>query len=174
MRKLLDTIYLATCWASAATILAIALLVSTQVLLNFSTRVFDLPLPSTIPSYADFSGFMLAAATFLAMPYTFRSAGHIRVTLITSRLPGKGALIAEVIALAIAAGLTGYACTYIIALVAESWHYNDTSPGMIPIPLWIPQTVMALGMSLLCVAILDTLVGTLRAGQPIIENAEEV
>ena len=63
-------------------------------LLNVTTRVFDLPLPSTIPSYADFAGFMLAAATFLAMPYTFRSAGHIRVTLITARLPGKGALVA--------------------------------------------------------------------------------
>ncbi|WP_420006028.1 TRAP transporter small permease [Arenibacterium sp. LLYu02] len=174
MRKLLDTIYLVTCWASAAIILGIALLVSTQVLLNVTTRVFDLPLPSTIPSYADFAGFMLAAATFLAMPYTFRSAGHIRVTLITARLPGKGALVAEVLALIVAAGLSGYACYYIFALVAESWHYNDTSSGMIPIPLWMPQSVMALGMSLLCLAILDTLIGTLRAGHPIIENAEEV
>jgi len=43
-----------------------------------------LPLPSTIPSYSDFSGFMLAAATFLAMPYTFRSGGHIKVSLVTT------------------------------------------------------------------------------------------
>lgn len=174
MRRILDTIYLASCWISATIILGIAVLVSTQVLLNFATRVFALPLPSTIPSYADFSGFMLAAATFLAMPHTFRSAGHIRVTLITSRLPGRGGLMAEILALLVAAVLTGYACAYIIALVAESWHYNDTSSGMIPIPLWIPQSVMALGMSLLFVALVDTLIGTLRAGRPIIENAEEI
>ncbi len=77
MRRQLDRIYLAAGWSAAFIILAIATLISAQVLLNFATRVFGLPLPSTIPSYADFSGFMLAAATFLAMPYTFRSGGHI-------------------------------------------------------------------------------------------------
>ena len=71
MRQLLDRLYLGAAWISAFTILAIAILISAQIFLNFSTRVFSLPLPSTIPSYADFSGFMLAAATFLAMPYTF-------------------------------------------------------------------------------------------------------
>lgn len=79
MRCLLDRTYLGAGWIAAGIILAIAILVSAQVLLNFATRAFALPLPSTIPSYADFSGFMLAAATFLAMPYTFRSGGHIKV-----------------------------------------------------------------------------------------------
>ena len=84
MRTILDRIYLGAAWLSAFTILGIAILISAQIFLNVATRIGGLPLPSTIPSYADFSGFMLAAATFLAMPYTFRSGGHIKVSLVTS------------------------------------------------------------------------------------------
>ncbi|MGB0498521.1 MAG: TRAP transporter small permease [Rubricella sp.] len=174
MRKLLDRTYLLAAWIAAFLILAIACLVSAQVVLNLLTRITSLPLPSTIPSYADFSGFMLAAGTFLAMPYTFRSGGHIKVSLVTSRLPGRGALWAEVSALVVALGLVAFACVYIVALVYESWHFGDVSPGIIPIPLWLPQSFMALGMILLLVAICDTLVQTLRSGAPVIRNAEEV
>lgn len=174
MRRFLDKTYLAAAWMAAFTILAIALLISAQVLLNFATRVSGLPLPSTIPSYADFAGFLLAAATFLAMPYTFRSGGHIRVSLVTARLPPKAQLVIEVLVLSLAAGLTLYAFFYICALVIESRHFNDLSTGIIPIPLWIPQAVMAFGMGLLCVAVIDSLFQTIARRKPVIEHKQEV
>lgn len=136
-------------------------------------RVFSLPLPSTIPSYADFSGFMLAAATFLAMPYTFRSGGHIKVSLVTARLPARARLVAEVIALIAATALTVFAVYYIWALVAESIHFGDVSDGTIPIPLWIPQTAMGIGMTLLCVSVIQSLIETLVRGAPVIAASEE-
>ena len=173
MRQLLDRLYLGAAWISAFTILAIAILISAQIFLNFSTRIFSLPLPSTIPSYADFSGFMLAAATFLAMPYTFRSGGHIRVSLVTVRLPRRGQFVAELLALAGAAFLTGFAVYFIWVLVAESVHYDDVSNGTIPVPLWIPQSAMGIGMSLLCVSMIDSFVQTLQRGEPVIASSEE-
>lgn len=173
MRHLLDRIYLGAAWVSAFTILAIAILISAQIFLNFATRVFDLPMPSTIPSYADFSGFMLAAATFLAMPYTFRTGGHIKVSLVTARLPQRGRLWAELAALAGAAFLTGFAVYYIWLLVAESIHYSDVSNGTIPIPLWMPQSAMGVGMTLLCLAVVDSLVQTILRGEPVIASSEE-
>ncbi|MGR3466879.1 MAG: TRAP transporter small permease [Shimia sp.] len=174
MRRALDTLYIGAAWIAAFTILAIAILISAQIALNVGTRVFGLPLPSTIPSYADFSGFMLAAATFLAMPYTFRSGGHIKVSLVTARLPARAALTAEIVALALATALSAFAVYWIWVLVAESIHFNDVSSGTIPIPLWIPQSVMGVGMSLLCLAIADSLVGTIRSGAPVIAPSEEV
>lgn len=173
MRKLLDRTYLGAAWISAFAILGIAILISAQVFLNFATRVFDLPLPSTIPSYADFSGFMLAAATFLAMPYTFRSGGHIKVSLVTARLPEKGRLYAELLALTGATVLTWFAVYYIWVLVAESIHFGDVSNGTIPIPLWIPQSAMGIGMSLLGVAVIDSLIQTLQRGEPVIAASQE-
>lgn len=173
MRDFLDRLYLGAAWLAAFLILAIAVLVSAQVLLNLATRVFALPLPSSIPSYADFSGFMLAAATFLAMAHTFRAGGHIRVSLITARLPLRLAFLAELVALALAAALTGYACWYILALILESWEYNDVSPGIVPVPLWAPQSVMGVGMGLLFVAVVDSLIETLIARAPVIAGGEE-
>lgn len=173
MQTLLDRIYLAAGWISAFMILAIAVLISAQIFLNFATRVFGLPLPSTIPSYADFSGFMLAAATFLAMPYTFRSGGHIKVSLVTARLPAQARLVAEVTALIAATALTAFAVYFIWILVAESVHFGDVSNGTIPIPLWIPQTAMGIGMTLLCVAVTHSLVETLLRGEPVIAASEE-
>ena len=174
MRSFLDRTYLGAAWISAFVILAIACLVSAQVLLNFLTRTFALPLPSTIPSYADFSGFMLAAATFLAMPYTFRSGGHIRVSLVTARLAPRARFVAEIFALGAGAVLVGYACVYIVALIHESWHFGDVSSGIVPVPLWLPQSVMGLGMGLLLVAIVDTGLQTWARGAPVIENTEEI
>lgn len=174
MRRFLDWLYLATAWVSAFTILAIAVLISAQVFVNFGTRVLGLPLPSTIPSYADFSGFMLAGATFLAMPYTFRTGGHIKVSLVTARLSDRLRLWAEVAALTGAAFLTGFAVYYIWALVAESIHFKDVSNGTVPIPLWIPQSAMGVGMTLLCVAVIDSLFQTIIGGKPVIAASEEV
>lgn len=174
MRSLLDTLYLGAGWVSAFTILGIALLISAQVLLNFATRVAGLPLPSAIPSYADFSGFMLAAATFLAMPYTFRSGGHIRVSLVTVQLPQLVAHIIEIAALGLAALLAGYTCFFVFRMVQESLHFGDLSNGTIAIPLAIPQSVMALGLTLLVVAIVDSLVQTIATGKSVIAQGEEV
>ncbi|SDY12585.1 TRAP transporter small permease [Citreimonas salinaria] len=173
MRRFLDGIYLGAGWLSAGFILAIACLVSAQVLLNFSTRVLGLPLPATIPSYADFAGFMLAGATFFAMPYTFRSAGHIRVSLVVARLPARARLMVELAVLALAAALVGYACWYVVALIRESLHFGDVSGGMIPVPLWIPQTGMGIGLGLLLVAVIHTLVETWASGRAVIDDTSE-
>ena len=79
-------------------ILCICLLISAQIGLNAFGRFAPGLLPSTIPSYADFSGFMLAGATFLALAHTLRAGGHIRVNLVTSRMPIRVQLIAEAFA----------------------------------------------------------------------------
>jgi TRAP-type C4-dicarboxylate transport system permease small subunit len=131
-------------------------------------------LPSTIPSYADFSGFMLAGATFLAMAHTLRAGGHIRVNLVTSRLPMRLQLVAEGFALVAAASLIGYAAWFMVGLVFESIHYGDVSTGIVPVALWIPQSVAAFGIALLFVAILHTFIDLLRTGKPVLSTPDEV
>ena len=149
-------------------IICICLLISAQILLNGFGRLSPGTLPSTIPSYADFSGFMLAGATFLALAHTLRAGGHIRVNLVTTRLPERTQVVAEAIVLLIAASLVGYATWFMGALVLESLHYGDTSPGIIAVPLWIPQLTMVTGLVLLTVALLDTLVQSVRNRAPVI------
>ncbi|WP_299369432.1 TRAP transporter small permease [uncultured Tateyamaria sp.] len=155
-------------------ILCICLLISAQICLNAFGRIAPGVLPSTIPSYADFSGFMLAGATFLAMAHTLRAGGHIRVNLVVSRLPQSAQFAAEVFVLAVAAGLVGYAAYFMADLVRESVHYGDVSNGIIPVPLWIPQSVATFGIALLLVAILHTLCELVSARKPILSSPGEV
>lgn len=173
MLRSLDSLYRAAGMVSAALILGICLLVSAQILLNAIGRVAPGLLPSTIPSYADFAGFMLAGATFLALAHTLRAGGHIRVRLLVDRLPPRAALIADGAVLTLAAGFVGYALWYCVALVRESVHYGDVSNGMIAIPLWIPQGVMAFGIALLLLALLHSLLELILAKTPLPTSSDE-
>lgn len=170
LRHTLDRIYLIAGWCAAGCILAIACLVTAQISLNLITRAFGIP--ATIPSYADFAGFLLAAASFLAAPWTMRSGGHIRVSLVTSRLPATSQRYIELGVLVIASLLIGYAFYYIVLLIGESWQFGDVSPGIIAVPLWIPQTIMGVGMGLLLVSLLDALVTNWVFGKSLIPQAD--
>ena len=174
MRRFLNATYKAAGMLSALLILAICLLISAQIVLNGMGRLMPGVLPSTIPSYADFAGFMLAGATFLAMAYTLRSGGHIRVNLVVQRLSPRVVLMAEFLALTVASVFVGYALYFSGALVLESLHYGDVSNGIIPVPLWLPQSAMTFGMGLLLVALLHTLVDLIATGTSVLNTPDEV
>ncbi|MGR3541075.1 MAG: TRAP transporter small permease [Hasllibacter sp.] len=169
---MLDRLYRGAAILSAGCIAAICLLISAQIVLNGLSRL-GLPVPATIPSYTDFSGFLLAAATFLALPWTLRSGGHVRVALVTARLPRALALAAEIAVLTLAAAFAAYATWFAAALLLESRHYGDLSPGLIPVPLWIPQVAMVAGLGLLTLALIHSLVDTVRARRPVLASGEE-
>jgi len=174
MSRILQKLYDTCGMIAGGLILCICLLISAQICLNAFGRFAPSVLPSTIPSYADFSGFMLAGATFLAMAHTLRAGGHIRVNFVVSGLPEKVQFVAEAIALIIAAALVGYAAYFMGVLVLESVHYNDVSTGIIPVPLWIPQSAATFGLGLLFVAVLHTLSDLFHAGKPVLSSPGEV
>lgn len=174
MGRLLQRIYDLCAALSGGLIICICLLISAQIVLNAMGRLSPGLLPSTIPSYADFSGFMLAGATFLAMAHTLRAGGHIRVSLVTARLPMRFQIVVEGFVLLTAASLIGYAAWFMVGLVAESVHYGDVSNGIIPVALWIPQSVAAFGITLLLVAVLHTFFDLIRAGKPVLSTPDEV
>ena len=174
MGRILQKIYDICGALAGGLILCICVLISCQIVLNAFGRLSPGTLPSTIPSYANFSGYMLAGATFLALAHTLRSGGHIRVNLVSSRMPERVQFFMEAFVLLLAAALIGFAAWFMGSLVLESIHYGDVSTGIIPIPLWIPQSVAAFGIGLLVVAILHTFVELLQAGKPILSTPDEV
>ncbi len=174
MLRFLQKLYDLCGMIAGGLILCICVLISAQICLNAFGRIAPGVLPSTIPSYADFSGFMLAGATFLSLAHTLRAGGHIRVNLVVSRLPQHMQFYAEVFVLLIATGLIGYATYFMGDLVRESVHYGDVSNGIIPVPLWVPQSVATFGIGLLLVSVVHTLVELLMARAPILSSPGEV
>ena len=149
--------YLCSGALASLLIAAICVLVCTQVVFNLITRFGGRSVNLTIPSYGDFAGYFLAASSFLALAYTLTRGGHIRVNLVLSRLPAPLRLISEVLSTTLCAVVSLYATYYMARLCLESHEYQDLSTGIIAIPIWIPQTVVLLGMSILSIALIDIL-----------------
>ncbi|MGJ3262894.1 MAG: TRAP transporter small permease [Salinarimonas sp.] len=177
MRRALDFLYAAGLWLSALCILAIATLVGLQVLARIwdaLLQALDLPRSGfVIPSLAEISGYLFAAASFLALAGTLKSGAHIRVTMLVNALPGRArtAIEAGALAFGVAAGAFGTRAVGGYAL--ESWRFGEVSPGLVPVPLVWPQAAMAVGAALLTIAFLDELVVTLRTGRPSFRAAED-
>ena len=168
MARLLDRLYDAAGWLAALAVLFICAIVSAQIGLNILARLGGPGMSFTIPSYADFAGYALAAASFLALAHTLRRGGHIRVSLVTDRLPAAARWGAELVTLALSTAMAGFASWYMVALVAESIHYGDMSTGIVAIPIWIPQVPVAAGLILLTTALAQTLAESLRARAPVL------
>lgn len=169
MRNHLNRLYKASGWGAASFILAICVLVMAQVILNLIDKiaiaVSGTAIGLTIPSYADFTGFFLASASFLALAYTLREGGHIRVTLLIQHLPHRFHRIFELWCVSLAASVSIYFTWYSALLTYESFLYNDLSSGMVAVPIWIPQSGMLLGLSVLSIALLDELIGLLAGNE---------
>ncbi len=165
MRRLLDTLYLTGGVVAGVCIVLMAILILAQVV----TRWFDVIIPST----EDFSGFLLAAASFLALAYTLRSGGHIRVNMLITHFHGRLRVVIEAVVLIIALILVSYTAWATSYLTYESYLFEEVSQGYIAVPLWIPQVPMAVGLVVLTIALSDELVLLLRGEQPhYLENDE--
>lgn len=158
LRRILNSLYLAGAVLAATCLLAIAVLILAQV----AGRWFDI----VVPAAEEFAGFLMAATTFLALPWTLRSGGHIRVTLLIRHLPARFRHLQEIVVLLLAATLTAGLALAAMALVLESYEFNDVSAGYVAVPLWIPQLPMALGLMLFTIALLDELLVTLAGYTP--------
>ncbi len=170
MRRILDRLYTWSGYIGAGFIVAICAVVFAQVVLNAIDRVAKILTGSaiglTIPSYSDFTGFFLTAASFFALTYALREGAHIRVTLVIQHTTGRLRQAIEFFCVSLAFSVAVYFCWYTALLVYESYTYNDLSSGIIAVPIWIPQSSMVLGLAILSIALLDDLVALLRGNHP--------
>lgn len=177
MRAILDRLYGAALWLSALCLVSIATLVGLQVgarMLDAGLKLAGLPQTGfVILSLSEIAGYLLAAASFLALAATLKGGVHIRVTMFLAMIPEGGRRAAEIVALAFATLVSAYGAWHIAVLAYDSWRFNELSPGLIPVPLVYPQAAMAAGAALLVVAFLDELVVTLTRGRPSFRQAED-
>ncbi|MCX4029171.1 TRAP transporter small permease [Endozoicomonas sp. SM1973] len=165
IRGILNFIYTASGALAGICILAITLLILAQSV----GRWFGVIIPST----EDFSGFLLAASSFLGLAYTFRHGAHIRVNLVCKHLPQAIRHKLEIVVL-FTAVLLGIFMSYYMAYMAyESYIFEEASAGYIPVPLWIPQTAPVIGLFIFTLALVDELITLLTGNQPAYLQAEQ-
>jgi TRAP-type C4-dicarboxylate transport system permease small subunit len=177
MRKALDGLYAGALFLACLSMVAIAALVLVQILGRVLDRALTLigmdQIGFTIPSLSDFGGFLFVAAATLALPYTLRAGGHVRVSLLLTVGGPRFQQAMSVLALVAALALAGFAAWHSGLQTLDSWQFNSVSFGMVRVPLWIPQGVMTLGFGLLALAVADELITTLRGNDPAFLRAEK-
>lgn len=158
LRRALDFLYTACAVAAAA----FMVLILTVILAQSIGRQFGV----VVPSANEVAGFAFAAVVFLALAPTFRAGGHIRVSLLLQALgPGPRRWV-EVFCLAVAIALAAFLTIYLGRTALGSFDYGDVSPGLLRIPLWIPQAAMVAGIGVFGIALVDALVAVLAGRTP--------
>lgn len=165
MRSVLDGLYSLCMVAAGFSLVAIGVIVAFQMVtrgLGVHTLSVD-----------EFAGFSLVATTFLGLGPTYRASSHIRVSLLIDRFKGRPRRLLECLGMIVSGGLTAWACYWIGVLVWDSWTFGESSQGLVPTPLWLPQSAMLLGILVFCIAIIDDLAAAARGGKPSYLAAEE-
>ncbi len=170
MRGMLDRLYAGAHWLACAALCIITTLVVVQV----GARVLDVllrtvgipPLGFIIPSLAEFAGFLMVGATFLALASTLKRGVHIRVTVILGLIPQGGRRALNILVGIAAAVLFGFVAWHALLLTIDSFQVGSVSYGIIPVPLWMPQGVMTLGLAVFALALADEIWETIRTGVP--------
>lgn len=161
----LDRLYLAAGYLAAFFLVALAALV----LASIVTRLLSV----YVPGLSEFSGYAMAAASFLAMAHTLRRGEHIRVGMLIAHLKGRARRIGILWCLAAASAISIWFAWYLIRLTWTSYLYEERSEGADAILLWIPQTAVSVGASILAIAFIHSLAEAVMLGRSGINEPEE-
>ena len=107
----------------------------------------------------EYSGYLFLALVYLGLAYTFRAGGHIRITIVTSRLSPQGQRWADVLAGGLTLLILLFALVYSWQFMMESKEMEMVSEGVSETPLWLTQIPIVAGLALF---VLAALVFTLR------------
>ena len=165
MRKSLDWLYTGSGILAGVFLILIALLSLAQIggrTLGFAAYSFD-----------DFAGFCMAASSFLGLAHTYRRNEHIRVALLIDRFSGGKRRMLETVCLTASTFMIGFFAWYATDMAWTSHLINDVSQGLVPVPLWLPQGGMALGLAIMAIALLDDLIAVLAGATPSYLAAEQ-
>lgn len=149
MRKALDTLYLAAAWAGALCVLAICCLMIGQALLRLNGTL--------VRGADDITAWACAGAAFLPLAATFKRGELVRMGMLIDQFDDRTARWIELAALTMCSAIALFMAYWLGVMVYESWLFNERAQGLLPIPIWIPQTPVAIGAVVLAIALIDEL-----------------
>lgn len=164
-RRALPRLEAACLWLAgaclAAMLVVILVEVVTRALFHFSFEVVD-----------EVGGYLTVALSFLALaPAQARKAFH-NVSLLQARMAPSVRRACDILFLALSLAFSLAVLGAIVRYVYRSWQQGDVTSTVLRTPLWIPQSVMVLGMLALCWVLVAELVTLLRT--PAARNSPDV
>jgi TRAP-type C4-dicarboxylate transport system permease small subunit len=120
----------------------------------------------------NYVGYLTGASAFLGLAHTLNKGVHVRVNLFLGMM-GRFRPALQWIGMGFSAITGTWFAYYCWRTVIDSYNFGDLSDGLDATPIWIPQLSMAVGSTLLAVAVLDHFSRLILTGSDGIEQADE-
>ncbi|WP_370399385.1 TRAP transporter small permease [Sulfitobacter sp. JB4-11] len=156
IRRSLDFLYAASGVLAALCLIAILGLIVAQMVARWTGEIF--------PGAANYAGYAMAAASFLAFANALNHSAHIRVSILLNAVQSGPKRLLEIWCFGLGALIAWYFTYYAYWFVYWSWKFNEISQAQDAIKLWIPQSVMVVGGAILAIALTDNLLSVLFRG----------
>lgn len=149
--------------AGAALAMVIMVLMFCHIIVEISLRtLFD----SSTHVLDEFVGYGIAAMTFLAMGRALSQQVLIRVTLLLDTVRFAALRVGMQLAcLLLTAGLASYLAVQFWTSAVRNFRRGATSETMAEVPLWIPESLLLLGLGIFVLQLLSGVM-SLLAGLP--------
>ncbi len=168
LQAIADGIAIAATWAAAACLAALLTIVLGEILLGVLSKVSP-KFPSSIGFAWEYSAYLMGAAFMLGSGLALRAGMHVRVELLLAMRGRRYARLFETVAAALGSVFAVLLAGSLIRFTLQSYDFDQRSPESYT-PLWIPQSALAIGASVLALQLLVRLVGCL-AGRPLEDRA---
>ena len=130
------------------------ILVGIFILTGIASRLFGF----YIRGLAEYSGYCMAASSFLALAYTFGQKGHIRITLFLEKASKDIRRVLELWCLLVTTFFSGFLSYYFVKMLIISIDFKERSEGADEIYIWIPQTTAAIGSTIFFICVLHNFI----------------
>ncbi len=121
----------------------------------------------------EFVGYGVAAMTFLSFALALKDGTFIRVSLVTANLTPLPRRLLEIVSCLAGTLLFSFVSFYVLKLVIKNFSRGVVSNSVAEVPLWIPQSIILLGLGLL---VLQFAVLTVKysLGTAVVDQHEEL
>lgn len=164
MRRILDALYGISAGLAALFLVLIAVLIGSAIV----GRWFGV----LVPSADDIAGYCMAASAFLGLAPTLRTGGHIRIAMLLAVLGPRSSRLAESFAILVGIALFAMLAYNSTLQNVLAYQNGEMSTGIVPIPVWVPQLGMTVGVIVMLIALVDELVRVLKNGSAPLLNDE--
>jgi C4-dicarboxylate transporter DctQ subunit len=106
-----------------------------------------------------FSVYLFIAASFLGAAYAMKKGEHIKVDILTRRLPEKVRAGVEMFTSLLAFIFFAYLTWHSTMMAHRSFLRETTDLSLLEIPIWIPQSFVPLGSILMCLSLIWYFIG---------------
>lgn len=114
----------------------------------------------------EFVGYAIATMTFMGLGYALERGALIQVSLLTDRLPERFHYLIDLVVSGASGAVFTWLAWYWSLNVTRSYKRGVTSDSLADTPLWIPESLVLVGMILLCLTLLARILSLIVYRQP--------